>query len=97
MAGIENFRWNDLRHTWTSQHVQNVTHLYVLKDLGGWKTLAMVEKYAHIAPKHLGQYVENARVKENGYGTSGLEKKGTYLRKRPFYMIPRVGFEPARP
>jgi site-specific recombinase XerD len=85
MAGIENFRWHDLRHTWASQHVQNGTHLYVLKDLGGWKTLAMVEKYAHLAPKHLVQYVENVRVKENGYGTSSLDKKGAYLQTPVLY------------
>lgn len=69
-AEIENFRWHDLRHTWASWHVQNGTPLYVLKELGGWKTLAMVEKYAHLAPEHLVQYVENVRVQENEHGTN---------------------------
>lgn len=58
-AGIEDFRWHDLRHTWASWHVQNGTPLYVLKELGGWKTLAMVERYAHLAPQHLAAYVHN--------------------------------------
>jgi hypothetical protein len=29
-----------------------------LKDLGGWKTLTMVQRYAHLAPNHLHAAVE---------------------------------------
>ena len=61
-ADIKNFRWHDLRHTWASWHVQNGTPLYVLKELGGWKTLAMVEKYAHLAPEHLASYADNVSI-----------------------------------
>ncbi len=61
-ADITDFRWHDLRHTWASWHVQNGTPLYVLKELGGWKTLAMVEKYAHLAPEHLALYADNISI-----------------------------------
>jgi integrase len=47
-AGISGFRWHDLRHTWASWHVQNGTSLYDLKTLGGWASMAMVERYAHM-------------------------------------------------
>lgn len=57
-AGIENFRFHDLRHTWASWHVQRGTPLYVLKELGGWKTLEMVQKYAHLASEHLAPHVD---------------------------------------
>jgi integrase len=50
---IEDFHWHDLRHTWASWHVQRGTPLMVLKELGGWETLAMVQKYAHLAPSHI--------------------------------------------
>jgi len=50
LAGIENFRWHDLRHTFATWHRQAGTPTHELQKLGGWKTLSMVERYAHIAP-----------------------------------------------
>tara|TARA_R110001592_G_scaffold340362_2_gene628491 strand:+ start:4359 stop:5276 length:918 start_codon:yes stop_codon:yes gene_type:complete len=52
-ANIEDFRWHDWRHTWASWHVQNGTSLYELQELGGWKTLDMVLRYAHLAGDQL--------------------------------------------
>lgn len=48
-----NFRWHDLRHTWASWHIQEGTQLHELQALGGWETLEMVQKYAHLANHHL--------------------------------------------
>jgi integrase len=55
-AGIEAFRFHDLRHTWASWHVQNGTPLHVLQELGGWETSSMVRRYAHFASDHLAAY-----------------------------------------
>jgi integrase len=52
-AGLEDFRWHDLRHTWATWQRQAGTPTYELQRLGGWRTGAMVERYAHIAPEQL--------------------------------------------
>lgn len=56
-AGIHDFRWHDLRHTWASWHVQHGTPLFVVQDLGAWSGEQMVRRYAHLAPS---QYAEHA-------------------------------------
>lgn len=48
-AEITDFRWHDLRHTWATWQRQAGE----LQRLGGWRTGAMVERYAHLAPDHL--------------------------------------------
>jgi len=57
-AGIKNFRWHDLRHTWASWHVQNGTSLQELQQLGGWTSFEMVLRYAHLSSDHLKEAAE---------------------------------------
>ncbi len=57
-AGIEDFRWHDLRHTWASWHAQAGTPLHVLQELGGWESVEMVRRYAHLSSDHLIEYVD---------------------------------------
>lgn len=57
-AGISDFTWHDWRHTWASWHVQNGTPLHVLQELGGWESVEMVQRYAHLGKEHLRQYVD---------------------------------------
>ncbi|SDY85180.1 Phage integrase family protein [Nitrosomonas sp. Nm33] len=52
-AGIEDFRFHDLRHTWASWHRQAGTSCDELKDLGGWKSRNMVDRYAKFATENL--------------------------------------------
>ncbi|WP_425438675.1 tyrosine-type recombinase/integrase [Propionivibrio dicarboxylicus] len=57
-AGIEDFRWHDLRHTWASWHVQAGTPLFALQEMGGWESSEMVRRYAHLAADHLAPYAD---------------------------------------
>lgn len=57
-AGISNFRWHDLRHTWATDMVKAGCPLHVLQKLGGWETIQMVMKYAHHDVESLRQFVE---------------------------------------
>ena len=59
-AGIADFRWHDLRHTWATRLMQAGVPLHALMELGGWQDIAMVRKYAHLAPETLAQYAEAA-------------------------------------
>lgn len=57
ISQITDFRFHDLRHTWASWHIQNGTPLMMLKEMGGWETLEMVKKYAHLSAEHLNKFV----------------------------------------
>lgn len=57
-AGISDFRWHDLRHTWASWLRQNDVPTWVLQELGGWKSESMVRRYAHMSVKHLEPYAD---------------------------------------
>ncbi|MEY0977166.1 tyrosine-type recombinase/integrase [Providencia rettgeri] len=61
-SGITDFTFHDLRHTWASWHAQSGTPLMVLKEMGGWETLEMVQKYAHFSGQHLTKYSEHVTI-----------------------------------
>lgn len=47
-AGVEDFRWHDLRHSWASYHAQSGTPLNVLQEMGGWCSHEMVLRCSHL-------------------------------------------------
>jgi site-specific recombinase XerD len=47
-----------LRHTFASRLVMAGVDLRTVQELGGWQTLAMVERYAHLSPAHKQNAVE---------------------------------------
>ncbi|CAM4208407.1 Integrase family protein [Yersinia intermedia] len=55
-SGITDFRFYDLRHTWASWLVQAGVPLSALQEMGGWESIEMVRRYAHLSPNHLTEH-----------------------------------------
>ena len=52
-AGITDFHPHDCRHTWATWLYGETGNLRQLMELGGWKSIKMVERYTHVNPDHL--------------------------------------------
>lgn len=61
-AGIEDFRFQDLRHTFASRLAMLGIDLYTVQRAGGWKTAVMVQRYAHLSPDHMRAAVERLAI-----------------------------------
>ena len=47
---LKSFRWHDLRHHCASHLVMNGLNIYEVKDILGHSSVAVTERYAHLAP-----------------------------------------------
>lgn len=56
---ISDFRFYDLRRRWTSWHVQNGMPLIRLEGMGGWGTLEVVKKRAHLSVENSNKPVDS--------------------------------------
>ena len=72
-AGIEDFRFHDLRHTFASHFVMRGGDLKALQEILGHKTLTMTMRYAHHCPESLRSSIEvlNACYSFADTGTEG--------------------------
>jgi len=50
---LDGYTWHCNRHTFASRLVMARVDLRAIEALGGWRTLAMVQRYSHLAPDHL--------------------------------------------
>jgi integrase len=55
---LDGYTWHGNRHTFASRLVMRGVDLLTVQTLGGWRTPAMVQRYAHLAPDHLARAVE---------------------------------------
>lgn len=58
-AGVPNCRFHDLRHAWASWLSQDDTPALKLMQLGGWRSVKMVQRYSHLQTEHLATAVES--------------------------------------
>jgi site-specific recombinase XerC len=78
---LEGYTWHSNRHTFASRLVMAGVDLLTVQKLGGWRTLSMVQRYAHLAPDHLRAAVERLAVTELGLN----------LDLAPSVNAPRIG------
>ncbi len=57
-AGISDFHWHDLRHTFASHLVMAGVDIRTVQELLGHRTLEMTIRYSHLAPAHKAAAVE---------------------------------------
>lgn len=57
-AGISNFTPHDCRHTWATWHYAANRDITALMQLGGWRSPAMVTRYAHVNADHLSPTID---------------------------------------
>lgn len=73
---LDGYTWHGNRHTFASRLTMAGVDPLTVKELGGWRTLAMVQRYAHLAPGHLVNAVERL-VKTSPREEGFAEKVGT--------------------
>jgi integrase len=73
-AGIEDFRFHDLRHTFASHYVMSGGDLLSLKEILGHSDLKMVERYSHLSSSYKSQMINNLSGR-----FSRWQKFATYL------------------
>ena len=61
LAGIANFRFHDLRHTFASWFMMNGGDLYELAKVLGHSNIKMTERYAKLGRQHIARTGSSAR------------------------------------
>jgi site-specific recombinase XerD len=57
-AGIANFHWHDLRHTFASRLTMAGVGIRAVQEALGHKSIAMTVRYSHLAPDFMADAVE---------------------------------------
>jgi len=78
-AGIKDFKFHDLRHTFASHLIMAGVDITTVKELLGHKTLTMTLRYAHLAPSHKVKAMKILDTTINGEKTSYFDSTSQLL------------------
>jgi integrase len=73
-AGLDDVSPHVLRHTFASRLAMAGVDLRTIQELGGWKTLSMVQRYAHLSPSHKAEAVERIAKSSTTLSTTPTEE-----------------------
>ncbi|HPP65028.1 MAG TPA: tyrosine-type recombinase/integrase, partial [Candidatus Paceibacterota bacterium] len=90
-AGIKDFRFHDLRHTFASWLVMKGVNLKTVQELLGHKSFAMTLRYSHLSPEIKRQAVEILE-KDFKFGTNLTQEELTKIEK-PLKSLIHKGLE----
>jgi integrase len=79
-AGLSDVTPHTLRHTFASRLAMAGVDLRTIQELGGWKQLRMVERYAHLSAGHKAEAVE--RIAIPGNSPTGFTTPAAVVRLR---------------
>jgi integrase len=74
-AGISDFHFHDLRHTFASCLVQRGVDLYRVQRLLGHKTAAMTQRYAHLSPENLREAISVQDLNYDNFMTVAINRQ----------------------
>lgn len=76
-AGLSGVTPHTLRHTFATRLVENGVDLRTVQELGGWATLSLIQRYAHVSPSRKAEAVEGL-VKNftTGFTTPAIQRIG---------------------
>ena len=94
-AGIENFRFHDLRHTFASYLAMSGVSPLVIQELLGHKTLTMTKRYSHLSRKHLEDAVKKMQIYGTNMAQSRKMTKSSIVDFPTKNNMGRAGLEPA--
>ena len=66
VAGVDGFRWHDLRHSCASELAMNGATPNEIAEVLGHKSLEMVKRYAHLGDAHVSSVVASMNAKVFG-------------------------------
>jgi integrase len=69
-AGITDFHWHDLRHTFASRLVMKGVDLSTVQELMNHKTVTMTQRYSHLSPAHKLDAVQRLNPKPTATATA---------------------------